>query len=106
MNRKLAVTLIAVAFIFGIVGGGFTDRYYCRQTFLLFYASTESSSATSTLVTLKNLRANNATNALELLEGSLDGSLTVLDAAMDYIPKPEQDKQLKIFASPKRLKIL
>jgi hypothetical protein len=89
----------------GIVGGGFADRYYGRQFFSLFYASTETSHANSTLVTLKNLRANNITNAVELLESSLDGSLMVLDATMDYVPKSEQDKELKVFEKVKEYRI-
>jgi hypothetical protein len=101
MNKKLAIIFIAVAFVFGIVSGGLADRYYGRQFFSLFYASMETSHANSTLETLKSLRANKVTNSVELLEGSLDGSLMVLDATMDYIPKSEQDKQLKVFGKIK-----
>ena len=105
MNKKLAIILIVVAFIFGIVGGGLADRYYGRQFFSLFYASMETSHANSTLVTLKNLRANNITNSVELLEGNLDGSLMVLDATMDYIPKSEQDNELKVFTKAKEYRV-
>jgi hypothetical protein len=97
MNRKLAVTLIVGAFVLGIVGGWCADRYYCRQFVTYFYASNETSEADSILLTLKNLRANRITNAVELLEGRLDGCLMVLDATTDYVPKSQQDKQSKLF---------
>jgi hypothetical protein len=101
MNKKLAITLILVAFVAGAAGGWSYAGYQWSRFFTLYFAATETSHVSLTLGTLKKLRANDFACSIESLEVSLDGSLSTLGATFNDIPESEREKTLKALGKAK-----
>jgi hypothetical protein len=101
MDKKLAVTLIVAAFLVGAVGTGVTVGYfYNRMAARLVYLS-ETEKAGMNVGVLNQLHANNTTNAIQLLDIELDGSLITLWFFRNEITPSDRDVTLGVLRKVK-----
>jgi hypothetical protein len=102
MNRKLAIILIAVAFIIGAVSGGFGMRQILVSFLNKFILTIQSTQIGRDVSLLTYIRANDITNATELLEIDLNGSLIAFDSFISDIPKAQRNpSDIKILRGAK-----
>jgi hypothetical protein len=94
MNKKPAIILIVVAFIIGVIGGGWSVAYIYGQITMRLITSTEAADTSMDVALLKQLRADDVSNATDLLEVQLDGSVGTLGLYMSNVPKAKRDPLL------------
>jgi hypothetical protein len=83
MRSRSSITFALAALIVGIViGGGGFAALYGRFT-NHFFITSSATEAVTTVVILKQLRAGNTTNAVEILEMKLDEDLMTLGSFLD-----------------------
>jgi hypothetical protein len=92
MNKKLVIVLIVAAFVVGAIGGGFGISYFWVRFVNKFFVTTEAAQAGIDVSVLNCIRKNDVTNAAELLETELDGSLIGLSAYVESTPKAQRDQ--------------
>ncbi|HVU07623.1 MAG TPA: hypothetical protein VHG89_03670 [Verrucomicrobiae bacterium] len=80
MNKKLAISFIVVAFIIGVVSGGIGMRQVLVSFLNKFVLTTQSAQIGRDVSLLTYIRANDITNATELLEIDLNSSLIAFDS--------------------------
>lgn len=98
MSKKRAFILFAVALIVGGIGGYWGERYFWTRTTNKFICSVAAAKTGLDVSVLNQLRADNMTNAIDLLETRLDGSLIELGVYFGETPKSQRE--------PVHLKIL
>lgn len=102
MSKKLSITLIIVAFLVGMAGGGLGSSYFWGHFVNKFAAMAEAANANFDIATLNQLQANNVTNAIRLMESRLDDSVGSLGFYVGQIPKAKRDPtQMKIIGKAK-----
>ena len=92
MSTARAILLAVVYLITGALAGGWGVSYFYWQRFTndLCVGSLSAEASTTTGI-LKRLRADDRTNAVELLEVKLNGALVGLGAFLSEIPKSRRD---------------
>jgi hypothetical protein len=100
VNKKLAIALIVVAFVIGIIAGGWGVGHVFGRLTVRLITSNAAAQTSIDVALLKRLRANNVTNTVGVLETELDGSVSALGFYMGETPKanrePQQLKALQI----------
>lgn len=91
MSKKLAIVLIVVAFLVGAIGGAVGTNYFWKRFMNTFYSTSLAAQTGMDVSLLKQLRANNVTNAIDLLEIELDGSVVGLGVYLRDIPESRRD---------------
>ncbi len=105
MNKKLTIVLIIVAFLVGVVGGGWTVSYFSARSMERFYSITLVAQTGMDVSRLNRLRANNVSKAIEILEIELDGSLVGLGVYLHHIPESLRDPTaIKILQMAKKFR--
>ena len=93
MSKKLAIPLIIAAFIIGVVAGGWCVSALWGHLNMQLMTKTAAAEAGLDVAVLKELRANNDTNAIGLLETRLDSSVMELGYNLNNIPQNKRDPQ-------------
>jgi hypothetical protein len=102
MNKKLAIILIIIAFLIGAGGGFFSTNYFWLNFMGKFYSTSLAAQTGIDVHLLNSLRSNNVTNAIDLLEIELDGSVVGLGTYLRDIPESRRDStQMKILGRAK-----
>jgi hypothetical protein len=95
MNKKLAIILIVTAFVVGAIGGGWSVGYIFNDITMRLIYTSETKNAATDVALLNRIRSNNVTNAVDVLETDLDGSVGMLGLYLKNIPKTERVEVLK-----------
>lgn len=102
MNKKLAIPLIIVAFILGVIAGGWGISVFWGHLSMGLITKSEAAETSLDVAVLEKLRAHNVTNAIDALEIRLDGSIGELGFYLSGIPKNKRDPQdLKVLQMAK-----
>jgi hypothetical protein len=94
MSKKLAIPLIIVAFIIGMIVGGWSISFFWEHLNRDLMTSSAAAETSLDVAILKELRTkNNVTNAIDVLEIRLDSSIGELGLYLNEIPKIKRDPQ-------------
>jgi len=83
MRKRTAIIFAVAALFVGVVSGGWAVGYFYSRFTSRLVLSSLTSEALSSVYELKNLRAGDTTNTIEILEIRLDGYLIGLTAFLD-----------------------
>jgi hypothetical protein len=90
-GRKLAIALVALAFLVGIVLGGLLDAYL-RSNFLPdVVASSAGAEINTTLYSLYRFRKGDSVKGTEMLESRLDNAAMTLATRLGDTPRSRRD---------------
>lgn len=102
MSKKLAIVLIVGAFLIGGFTGFITTNYYWTRFTNTFYSTSLAADIGTDTLLLNSLRTKKLTNAIDLLEVELDGSVIGLGVYLHNLPESSRDPmQLKILQQAK-----
>jgi hypothetical protein len=91
MSKKLAIPLIVAAFIIGVIGGGWYVAHAYNHFTSNLICNNAGAEIGGEVHVLDLLRKNDITNAVDLMEVNLNGSLETLGLFITTDPKEEID---------------